>query len=80
MTAICKSYLPPAALPPDAERKSGIVLKCFNCGKEKPMPYGCTKKAYAYKMSIKGRIKYFCSHTCMEEARAKYRPGKQKEK
>lgn len=73
-----KDYLPGCAQPPiqSLERKSKTTIDCFMCGKSKPLQYGCTKRAYAYKMSVKGKIRYFCSHTCMEAARALYRPAK----
>lgn len=73
-----KDYLPGCAQPPiqSLERKSKTTIDCFMCGKSKPLQYGCTKRAYAYKMSVKGKIRYFCSHTYMEAARALYRPAK----
>lgn len=73
-----KDYLPGCAQPPiqSLERKSKTTIDCFMCGKSKPLQYGCTKRAYAYKMSVKGKIRYFCSHTCMEAARATFKPAK----
>ena len=73
-----KDYLPGCAQPPiqSAGQPSKLSIDCFMCGKSKPLQYGCTKRDYAYKMSVKGKLRYFCSHTCMEAARGKFKPAK----
>lgn len=73
-----KDYLPDCSLPPiySQNHQSKVQIECFWCGKVKPLQYACTKRDYAYKMSVKGKIKYFCSHSCLEAARAKYKPAK----
>lgn len=75
-----KDYLPECSLPPAGDKQSHTVIKCFMCGKEKPLKYGCTKKAYAYKFTYKHQLVYFCSHSCMVAARAKFKPAKSKNK
>lgn len=75
-----KDYLPDCSLPhiEAAEMPAKVKIECFMCGKVKPLKYGCTKSDYAYKMYINGKIKYFCSYTCLEAARVKYKPAKKK--
>lgn len=45
------------------------IVTCSTCGKE---VFLRDFDDYAYKLTFNSKTKYFCSHTCTEEARKKY--------
>lgn len=45
-----------------------VKKKCFHCGKEFYIKNGCTTQ-YNYKESIRGKLRYFCSWTCLSRNR-----------
>ena len=68
-----------------SERVLDLILNeidCPNCGKTKILAYGTDMREYVYKLSIKGRLQYFCSYHCFRAAQKKEeeRRAAQKEK